>query len=119
MKNKTKGAIIAAAAIRGSGRAAARRSPALPAAGATTTAREATRRSQGSPWIAPAPQRSRQPASPAARSPPEVSDEESYYEVEVTRADGSQVDVQLDRGFNVVDQQADHEDAGEPAGTDG
>ena len=32
----------------------------------------------------------------------EVGDEESYYEVEVTRDDGSQVDVQLDRGFNVV-----------------
>jgi uncharacterized membrane protein YkoI len=42
----------------------------------------------------------------------EVGDEESYYEVEVTRADGSQVDVQLDRGFDVVGQQADHEDGG-------
>ena len=40
----------------------------------------------------------------------EVGDEESYYEVEVTRADGSQVDVQLDRGFDVVGQKADHED---------
>jgi uncharacterized membrane protein YkoI len=42
----------------------------------------------------------------------EVSDEESYYEVEVTRADGSQVDVQLDRSFQLVDQTADHEDSG-------
>jgi uncharacterized membrane protein YkoI len=42
----------------------------------------------------------------------EVGDEESYYEVEVTRADGSQVDVQLDRGFDVVGQKADHEDGG-------
>jgi hypothetical protein len=40
----------------------------------------------------------------------EVGDEESYYEVEVTRADGSQVDVQLDRGFDVVGQKADYED---------
>ena len=32
----------------------------------------------------------------------EVGDEESYYEVEVTLADGSQVDVQLDEAFNVV-----------------
>jgi uncharacterized membrane protein YkoI len=40
----------------------------------------------------------------------EVGDEESYYEVEVTRADGSQVDVQLDRGFDVVGQKADDED---------
>jgi uncharacterized membrane protein YkoI len=39
----------------------------------------------------------------------EVGDEESYYEVEVTRADGSQVDVQLDRDFNVVGQSADEE----------
>jgi uncharacterized membrane protein YkoI len=37
----------------------------------------------------------------------EVGDEESYYEVEVTRSDGSQVDVQLDRGFNVVGDEAD------------
>ncbi len=37
----------------------------------------------------------------------EVGDEESYYEVEVTRDDGSQVDVQLDRGFNVVGSEAD------------
>jgi len=40
----------------------------------------------------------------------EVGDEESYYEVEVTRGDGSQVDVQLDRGFHLVSQKADHED---------
>jgi uncharacterized membrane protein YkoI len=40
----------------------------------------------------------------------EVGDEESYYEVEVTRPDGSQVDVQLDRDFRVVGSQADGED---------
>lgn len=39
----------------------------------------------------------------------EVGDEESYYQVEVTRGDGSKLDVQLDRGFNVVDQSADGE----------
>jgi hypothetical protein len=39
----------------------------------------------------------------------EVGDEESYYEVEVTRGDGSQVDVQLDRGFHLVGQKVDHE----------
>jgi uncharacterized membrane protein YkoI len=42
----------------------------------------------------------------------EVGDEESYYQVEVTRADGSQVDVQLDRSFQVVGQKAEHADAG-------
>jgi len=37
----------------------------------------------------------------------EVGDEEScYYEVEVTLDDGSQVDVQLDEGFNVVGDEA-------------
>jgi uncharacterized membrane protein YkoI len=39
----------------------------------------------------------------------EVGDEESYYEVEVTRDEGGQVDVQLDRGFHVVGQKVDHE----------
>ncbi|HKG34810.1 MAG TPA: hypothetical protein VKA89_00050 [Solirubrobacterales bacterium] len=43
----------------------------------------------------------------------EVGDEESYYEVEVTKGDGSQVDVQLDRGFDVVGSSADHEESGE------
>jgi uncharacterized membrane protein YkoI len=44
----------------------------------------------------------------------EVGDEESYYEVEVTLDDGSQVDVQLDKSFNVVGSEGDrdgsHED---------
>ncbi len=39
----------------------------------------------------------------------EVDDEESYYEVEVTLPDGSQVDVQLDRSFAVVGSDADRE----------
>jgi uncharacterized membrane protein YkoI len=37
----------------------------------------------------------------------EVGDEESYYEVEVTLEDGSQVDVQLDEQFNVVGDEGD------------
>ncbi len=32
----------------------------------------------------------------------EVGDEESFYEVEITREDGTQVDVQLDEAFVVV-----------------
>ena len=40
----------------------------------------------------------------------EVDDEESYYEVEVTLDDGSQVDVQLDRGFAVVSTEHDRAD---------
>jgi uncharacterized membrane protein YkoI len=41
----------------------------------------------------------------------EVGDEEGYYEVEVTRADGSQVDVHLDRQFKVLGDQADDDEA--------
>jgi uncharacterized membrane protein YkoI len=39
----------------------------------------------------------------------EVGDEESLYEVEVTRPDGSQADIQLDREFRVVSSATDHE----------
>ena len=39
----------------------------------------------------------------------EVNDEDSYYEVEVTLDNGSQVDVQLDRSFHVVSSDADQE----------
>lgn len=42
----------------------------------------------------------------------EAGDEESYYEVEVTRGDGSQVDVQLNRDFEVVGSEGD-DDRGE------
>ena len=37
----------------------------------------------------------------------EKHDEEGYYEIEVTRDDGSQVDVHLDRNLNVLDASAD------------
>ena len=37
----------------------------------------------------------------------EFRDEEGYYEVEVGREDGSQVDVHLNRHFNVIDSSAD------------
>ena len=39
----------------------------------------------------------------------EVGDEEGYYEVEILREDGSQVDVHLDRDFNVLSAPGDHE----------
>ena len=45
----------------------------------------------------------------------EVGDEESYYEVEVTRDDGSQVDVQLDENFAVVGSSDDVEHSDEGA----
>ena len=37
----------------------------------------------------------------------EFQDEEGYYEVEVTKDDGRQVDVHLDKNYNVLDAQAD------------
>jgi uncharacterized membrane protein YkoI len=46
----------------------------------------------------------------------EVGDEEGYYEVEVTRADGSQTDVHLDRRFKVIGSAADGD--GDGAGGD-
>jgi uncharacterized membrane protein YkoI len=45
----------------------------------------------------------------------EVGDEDSYYEVEVTLDDGSQVDVQLDANFAVVGSEVDHEDGADDA----
>ena len=41
----------------------------------------------------------------------EIGDEDSYYEVEVTLDDGSQVDVQLDQSFEVVGSEGDDEEA--------
>lgn len=43
----------------------------------------------------------------------EVGDEEGAYEVEVTRPDGSQVDVHLDRAFTVLSDVEDEEDGRE------
>jgi Peptidase propeptide and YPEB domain len=39
----------------------------------------------------------------------EFGDEEGYYEVEVTKDDGSRVDVHLDKNFEVLGTPADHE----------
>jgi hypothetical protein len=43
----------------------------------------------------------------------EVGDEEGYYEVEVTKGDGSQVDVHLGRDFNVLGPAADDDERGD------
>ena len=48
----------------------------------------------------------------------EVGDEEGYYEIEVTRDDGSQVDVHLDRDLNVLGAPADHEGPDDKDGPD-
>ena len=49
----------------------------------------------------------------------EIGDEESLYEVEVTRDDGSQVDVQLDRDFQVVGDEADSDSSEDEGSADG
>jgi hypothetical protein len=46
----------------------------------------------------------------------EIGDEEGFYEIEVTKGDGSQVDVHLDRDFNVLSTLADHESADDKDG---
>jgi uncharacterized membrane protein YkoI len=48
----------------------------------------------------------------------EAGDEESYYEVEVTRGDGSQVDVQLNRDFEVVGSEGDDDSSEDGQGDD-
>jgi uncharacterized membrane protein YkoI len=46
----------------------------------------------------------------------EVGDEEGAYEVEVTREDGSQVDVHLDQDFKVLSSAGDDDGSGEDDG---
>jgi len=46
----------------------------------------------------------------------EIRDEEGYYEVEVTKPDGSQVDVHLNKDFSVIDSSADGHGGDEGAG---
>jgi len=46
----------------------------------------------------------------------EAGDEEGAYEVEVTRADGSQVDVHLDKSFKVIDSSSDGDHGGDADG---
>jgi hypothetical protein len=41
----------------------------------------------------------------------ELGDEEGYYEIEVTLADGTEVDVYLDQNFNVTGSDTDSDDA--------
>jgi uncharacterized membrane protein YkoI len=47
----------------------------------------------------------------------EMGDEEGAYEVEVTRADGSQVDVHLNKDFKVLNSVGDHDGSGEDQGS--
>jgi hypothetical protein len=46
----------------------------------------------------------------------EVRDEEGYYEVEVTKDDGSQVDVHLDKNYDVLHTPSDNEGSDDGGG---
>jgi uncharacterized membrane protein YkoI len=48
----------------------------------------------------------------------EAGDEEGAYEVEVTLPDGSQVDVHLDAGFNVLGDEPEGNESEDETGTD-
>ena len=45
----------------------------------------------------------------------EAGDEDGYYEVEITLADGRQVDVHLDHDFNLLNTRADQEHPDDPS----
>jgi uncharacterized membrane protein YkoI len=47
----------------------------------------------------------------------EIRDDEGFYEVEVTRDDGSQVDIHLDRSFHVLSTLADYDSSNDEAGS--
>jgi hypothetical protein len=47
----------------------------------------------------------------------EVGDEDGFYEVEATLADGRQVDVHLDRDFNVLGDETDADEANDEDGS--
>ena len=107
MKDKLKGVLIAMAAVAVlavGGAAIADRCEA-----ATTT--PPTRRSPARRWSARARRRSTHTGGGKVTGT-EAGDEEGAYEVEVTRADGSQVDVHLDSRFNVIGAKDDSEQDG-------
>jgi len=49
----------------------------------------------------------------------EAGDEQGAYEVEVTKADGSEVDVHLDKSFAVIGSETDKPDSEQSDGDDG
>lgn len=103
MKDKLKGAIAAVVAV-----------AALGAGGAAIAGAAGGDDGSGKPITGSALDRASAIALKVAGggkvSGTEVRDEEGYYQVEVTRPDGTHVDVNLDRSFHVVKQKVDGED---------
>jgi uncharacterized membrane protein YkoI len=112
MKDKLKGVLIAAAAI------AALAVGGAAIAGATGGDDDGSDKPISGSALDRASSAALQQTGGGQVSETEVGDEESYYEVEVTRGDGSQVDVQLDRQFNVVGGEADSDGSGEDGPND-
>ena len=109
MKDKLKGVADRHRRRRRAGGRCGGRSPAPPAAATTTppTSRSPARHST-------ARGRSRSAHTGGGKvTETEAGDEEGAYEVEVTRADGSQVDVHLDKAFNVISQAGDGDERGD------
>jgi uncharacterized membrane protein YkoI len=105
MNGKLRTALIAAAAVA----AAAGGGAAIASAGSDDDATE-------KPITGSALERAKAAAlaeEPGRVTGTEVGDEEGYYEVEVTRADGSQVDVHLDKAFHVIGAEDDGQGDGE------
>ena len=109
MKNKLKGAIITAAAIAALALGAA-------IAGATGTTAGKDDDHTDTPITGQALERAKAVAldhtGGGKVTGTEAGDEEGAYEVEVTRPNGSQVDVHLDQNFNVINA-ANDSDKGE------
>jgi uncharacterized membrane protein YkoI len=98
MRDKLKGVLIAGAAVA----ALAIGGAAIAAAGGGDDDAGETDRAVTGPALRSATQAALEHTGGGRVTGTEVGDEESYYEVEVTRHDGSQTDVQLDRDFKVV-----------------
>jgi uncharacterized membrane protein YkoI len=104
MRNKVKGAVIAAGAIAALGVGGAA------IAGAASGDDNGKDKAITGQALDRASAAALKAAGGGKVSGTEVNDEESYYQVEVTKTDGSHVDVQLDSGFQVVGQHGDQED---------
>ena len=106
MKDKLKGVIIAVAAIAALGVGGAA------IAGATGGGDDGNGKPITGPDLDRASAVALNEAGGGKVTGSELRDEEGYYEIEVTRPDGKQVDVHLDKSFHVIASKADHEDAG-------
>jgi uncharacterized membrane protein YkoI len=103
MNNKVKGGLIAAAAV------AALAGGGTAIAGATGGDDDGSEQAITGSALDKAKAAALQATGGGQVTETEIRDEEGYYEVEVTRADGSQVDVHLDESFAILGTEDDDE----------